>query len=71
MAVWIASAAYVLIAVLVFRSAYATNEDLKQRKHYAAHPERYGVDPTWVLFFVAALWPIQIIGLFVYLLKGK
>ena len=31
---------YFAIAAFVFRFIYNANEDLKQRKHYKAHPER-------------------------------
>lgn len=70
MTISLLSIVYLLIAILVFRASYIMNEDLKQRKHYKKHPERYGVMPTWALVLVAALWPLQIIGVFIYLLRG-
>lgn len=64
------AAAYLGIAVLVFRFVYYANEDLKQRKHYKKHPERYGVEPVWVLAIISILWPLQVVGLFIYLCGG-
>lgn len=61
---------YLMIAALVFRFVYRANEDLKQRKHYKAHPERYGVEPVWVLAIISLLWPLQLIGLLMYIIKG-
>ena len=60
---------YLMIAALVFRFVYRANEDLKQRKHYKAHPERYGVEPVWVLAIISLLWPLQLIGLLMYIIK--
>lgn len=70
MTISLLSIVYLLIAILVFRASYIMNEDLKRRKHYQKHPDRYGVMPTWALVCVAALWPLQIIGVFIYLLRG-
>lgn len=64
------AAAYLGIAVLVFRLAYYTNEDLKQRKHYKKHPERYGVMPVWGIAIISILWPLQVVGLLIYLCGG-
>ena len=64
------SAAYLGIAVLVFRCAYYANEDLRQRKHYKKHPERYGVLPVWGLAILSILWPLQVVGLFIYICGG-
>ena len=61
------AAAYLGIAVIVFRFAYYTNEGLKQRKHYKKHPEMYGVEPVWFIALISILWPLQVIGLFIYL----
>ena len=61
---------YFAIAALVFRLIYNANEDLKQRKHYKAHPERYGVEPVWVLVLISLFWPLQIVGLIIYLCGG-
>lgn len=60
---------YLCIAVLVFRFAYNVNEDLKQRKHYKKHPERYGVLPVWGLA-ILILWPLQVIGLLIVICGG-
>lgn len=60
---------YLCIAVVVFSFFYNINEDLKQGKFYKEHPERYGVSPTWVLALIAILWPLQIVGLFIYILR--
>lgn len=70
MTISLLSIVYLLIAILVFRASYIMNEDLKQRKHYQKHPDRYGVMSIWALVCVAALWPIQTIGVFIYLLRG-
>ena len=64
------AAAYLGIAFLVFRLAYYTNEDLKQRKHYKKRPERYGVVPVWVIAIISSLWPLQVVGLLFYLCGG-
>lgn len=61
---------YFAIAALVFRFIYNANEDLKQRKHYKAHPERYGVEPVWVLVLISLFWPLQLVGLIIYLCGG-
>lgn len=61
---------YFTIAALVFRFMYNVNEDLKQRKHYKAHPERYGVEPVWVLVLLAIFWPLQLVGLIIYICGG-
>lgn len=61
---------YAFIAICVFRFAYNVNEDLKQRKHYKAHPERYGVEPVWVLVLISLFWPLQLIGLIIYICGG-
>lgn len=66
----ISAMVYICIAVLVFRFAYNINEDLKQRKHYKKHPERYGVVPVWVIASISILWPTQVVGLFIYLCGG-
>ena len=63
--------AYLCIAVLVFRFIYNVNEGLKQSKHYMKHPERYGVEPTWILATRAMLWPLQIVGLLIYILTSR
>ena len=63
----ISAIVYVCIAICVFRFAYNANEDLKQRKHYNKHPERYGVLPVWGLAILSILWPLQVIGLFIYI----
>ena len=64
------SVAYLVVAVLVFRLAYYTNEDLKKRKQYKKHPERYGVMPVWEIAIISILWPLQVIGLLIYLCGG-
>ena len=66
----ISAIVYVCIAICVFRFAYNANEDLKQRKHYKAHPERYGVEPVWVLVLISLFWPLQIVGLIIYICGG-
>ena len=66
---FIGIAAYIVIAVLVFCAMHCANEDLKQRKHYKAHPERYGVMPIWSIAILSMLWPCQIIGVLIYICK--
>lgn len=61
---------YLAIAASLFKAMYSVNEDLKNRKHYKSHPERYGVSPVWILVVVSVLWPIQVIGLMFYAMKG-
>ena len=58
----IAAAAYIGIASLVFMCFRSINEELKQRKHYKKHPERYGVEPVWKIAIISILWPLQLIG---------
>mgnify|MGYP003516610491 CR=1 FL=1 len=66
----ISAMVYACVAICVFRFAYNVNEDLKQRKHYKKHPERYGVMPVWAIAIISILWPLQIIGLLIYLFGG-
>ena len=66
----ISAIVYGCVAICVFRFVYNANEDLKQRKHYKKHPERYGVEPVWVLAIISILWPLQVIGLLIYLCGG-
>lgn len=61
---------YVFAAICVFRLMYNVNEDLKQRKHYDSHPERYGVLPVWGIAILSILWPLQIICLLICLFGG-
>lgn len=58
---------YACIAICVFRFVYNVNEHLKQRRHYNKHPERYGAMSVWSLAIISILWPLQVIGLFIYL----
>jgi heme/copper-type cytochrome/quinol oxidase subunit 2 len=64
---FISAMVYVCVAICVYRFMYNANENLKQRKH----SERYGVEPTWVLVVISVLWPLQIVGLFIYIMKGS
>ena len=64
------AAAYLGISVLVFRFAYCINEDLKQRKHYDEHPERYGVIPVFGIAIISILWPLESGGLLIFLCVG-
>lgn len=61
------SVVYLGIAVIVFRCVYYANEDLKQRRHYNKHPERYGVEPVWSIAIISILWPLQVLGLLIYI----
>ena len=63
-------AAYIVIAVFVFGAMHRINEDMKQRKHYDAHPERFGVMPIWIISILSLLWPLQIIGILIYICKN-
>jgi len=67
---WIIIGVYLAIAVCVYRFIRSINEDLKQRKHYEAHPERYPVSSTAGLVVCSLLWPLQLLGFVIMIFKG-
>ena len=70
---WIlCSVAYFAIAGLFLYVITKLKRDISQRKHYANHPERIKKDfgSFWTDLICSLLWPLQIIGLLVYGMKG-
>lgn len=70
---WIlGSAAYLAVACLFFYVIAKLKKRLSNRKHYAKHPEKIEDDfgGTTTDLICSLLWPLQIIGLLAYGMKG-
>lgn len=64
--------AYFAVACFLFYVVTKLKKDLLQRKHYARHPERVKQEFGGIISDIvcAILWPLQIVGLFVFLARG-
>ena len=69
---WFFSIVYIAVAVLVFFSIRRMKNHISQSKHYSRHPDKFKHEfGGWVSdALVAILWPLQIIGIFIAMLKG-
>lgn len=70
---WIAFAVvYIGISCFIFHSVRKLKKDLLQRKHFSRHPERIEQEFGGIASDIvcAILWPLQIVGVFVFLARG-
>lgn len=72
MTLWAAiSILYFVIACFFYRVIACLKKSLSERKHYVRHPERLKQEfgGFWTDFFVAAFWPLQLVGVLVFLFR--
>ena len=65
-----ASVAYIVVACLFLRFVLGARSRLLGSKMGRRHPERL-VSPLWIDVVICAFWPLQIIGLFIYVVRDN
>jgi ABC-type sugar transport system permease subunit len=65
-----ASIAYLAVAAMFLRYVIRVRGKLLESKIGRRHPEWFA-DPLWLEVIVCIFWPLQIIGFFIYLFRGK
>ena len=64
------SSLYLAVSCLLLRFVIAKQNHLLGTKMGRRHPERF-YRPIWFNVIVSLLWPLQIIGFLIYLVRGK
>lgn len=64
-----ASVAYIAVACLFLRFVLGARSRFIGSRMGRRHPDL--VDPIWFDVVVCIFWPLQIIGFFIYLARGK
>jgi len=59
---WLYFSLYMAAAVAFYIKENKINEDLKQSKHFARHPDMHPVGTKLTLVLTSLLWPLQILG---------
>ena len=65
-----ASIAYIAVAYLFLRFVLKARSRLLGSKMGRRHPERF-VNPLWIDVIICVLWPLQIIGFFIYVARDN